>query len=494
MQQRQRRSANLLVDYLRPQRRKVGLLAVVLLSSIGLQLVNPQLLRRFIDSAMQGGTTQQLTGLALLFIAIACGTQALGVAATCFSEQVGWAATNRMRSELARHCLNLDMPFHQERTPGELIERIDGDVTALANFFSQFVIRVLGNGLLLAGVLILLFREDWRVGAAMLLFTLLAIAVLRRSRNLSVPYVAAEREADAQLYGFLEERLSGIDDIRANGGGAYVMRRFFERSREILVRGRASSLMNILIWAMTISVFALGYALALALGAYLFMRHEVTLGTVFLFFQYTQMLRQPLEQLTEQLRDLQRASASIGRIEELRRITTTMVDGDGALIPAGALTVGFEDVVFGYGEHEPVLKQLSFELAPGKVLGLLGRTGSGKTTLTRLLFRLYDPQSGTIHLNDTDLRTAYMADVRQRVGIVTQDVQLFNASVRDNLSFFDRSISDERLQAVLETIGLWNWCQSLPAGLDCELALGGGVSAGEAQLLAFARVFLHNPG
>jgi len=128
-------------------------------------------------------------------------------------------------------------------------------------------------------------------------------------------------------------------------------------------------------------------------------------------------------------------------------------------------------------------------------MGLLGRTGAGKTTIARLLFRLYEPQTGTIRLGGHDLQDATLAQLRYHVGIVTQDVQLFRATIRDNLTFFDNSISDERIMAVIDELELRDWFETLPNGLDTKLESGGkGVSAGEAQLLAFTRIFLRNPG
>ncbi len=170
-------------------------------------------------------------------------------------------------------------------------------------------------------------------------------------------------------------------------------------------------------------------------------------------------------------------------------------DGPGVGLPAGPLAVEFAGVSFGYDGEETVLDRISFHLAPGKVLGLLGRTGSGKTTLARLLCRLYDPDSGAILLGGVDLRQPKVAELRRRVGVVTQDVQLFQASVRDNLTLFDPSIPDKTILAILEELGLGPWYRSLGRGLDMEMeADGGGLSAGEGQLLAFARVFLQDPG
>jgi ABC-type multidrug transport system fused ATPase/permease subunit len=157
--------------------------------------------------------------------------------------------------------------------------------------------------------------------------------------------------------------------------------------------------------------------------------------------------------------------------------------------------VAFDDVTFGYNADDLVLKDVAFRLEPGEVLGLLGRTGSGKTTITRLLFRLYDPTAGQISLGRTPLSQATLADLRSRVGIVTQDVQLFRASVRDNLTFFDDTIGDQTILDVINDLGLEAWYNALSDGLDTRLdADGSGLSAGEAQLLAFARIFLKDPG
>ena len=504
---------NLFFTYLRPQRWRVALLAVLLLGGIGLELLNPQILRTFIDTAAQGGATAQLTRAALLFIAVALVQQLVTVAAAYMSQSVGWSATNALRADLVAHCLGLDMAFHKAHTPGELIERVDGDVNALAMFFSQFVILVLGNGLLLFGVLVLLYREDWRVGGAMSLFVLIALVALNRIRSFAVPQMTAEREASAVVFGFLEERLAGLDDIRANGAGGHVLNGFAHVGRDLYLKGRRAGIQGSRMWAASMAVFVLGYTLALGLGAYLYGAGAITIGTVYLFFQYTELLRRPLEQIADQLREFQRASAGVARIGQLAQVTPSIHDGTGAHMPQGALAVEFDALSFGYTDEvaigdrasgleiargqasELVLDNIQFTLAPGQVLGLLGRTGSGKTTLTRLLFRLYDPTAGAIRLGGVDLRAVPLAELRERIGIVTQDVQLFGATIRDNLTLFDRTIDDARIIAALAELGLRPWLDALPNGLDTALGAGGtGLSAGESQLLAFARVFLRNPG
>ena len=182
-------------------------------------------------------------------------------------------------------------------------------------------------------------------------------------------------------------------------------------------------------------------------------------------------------------------------MEELLHISSALRESNGLSLPTGALPVEFRQVSFGYAAHTPVIQNLTFSLQAGKVLGVLGRTGSGKTTLARLLFRLYEPQAGEILVGNIPISNPSLHVLRQHIGKVTQEVQLFHATVRDNLTFFNRGIPDTRIVEVLGTVGLSAWYQSLPLGLDTMLGPNSeGLSAGEAQLLAFARVFLSNPG
>ena len=488
------RYANLLYRYLKPQWKKASLMALLIFASIGLQLLVPQILRFFIDTALEGGTFVVLLRAAFLFLGVALANQLFSAGATYAGADVGWTATNTMRNDLALHCLKLDMSFHTSRTAGELIERIDGDITALSNFFSQFLVRVAGSVLLLFGILIILWLEDARVGIGLSLFTLLVLLALHYTREVAVPATKDEREAHAKLFGFIEERLSGIDDVRANGGGPYVMNRFVHVMREVFFKGRYAWMKRSTVWLLSYGLFTLGDLLTLGLGIYFFQVGAISLGTAYLFFQYMLMLEAPIEQITQQMQELQKAGASIGRIDELFRIRSTLVDGGGKRLPDGALDVGFEHVTFAY-EDRVVLDDITFTLAPGRVLGLLGRTGSGKSTLTRLLFRLYDTTHGVVRLGGINLKDVPLSEINQHVGLVTQEVQLFHATVRENLTFFDAGIPDERILTVLQELGLDSWLERLPHGLDTHLAAGGGgLSAGEAQLLAFARVFLKDPG
>jgi ATP-binding cassette subfamily B protein len=486
---------DLLAEHIKPQKARFILLTILLLTSIGLQVVNPQIMRDFIDTATGGGDMQHLGLAALAFIGVALVQQVIGVSATYVGENVAWNATNALRAGLAWHCLNLDMAFHNNRSPGELIERIDGDVAELSNFFSQLVIRVVGNIILLFGVLVALFLEDWRIGVAFAIFSVVALYTLNRVRGISIPYTKALRAATADLTGFLEERLAGTEDIRSSGAVDFVMGGLYRLQYRILGFQRKAWTMNQFVGFTGSALLVIGNIMAVIAGFHLYRAGTITIGAAYVLIYYINLLARPIRELTQQTENLQNIGAVTERLADLNAITSRTLDGTGADIPRGALTLVFDDVTFGYNTDEPVLRNVSFELAPGQVMGLLGRTGSGKTTIARLIFRLYDPHAGGIRLGDVDIRMPTLKGLRQRVALVTQDVQLFQASVRDNLTFFNREIPDEHILAVIEDLELSDWFNALPDGLDTRLETGGrSLSAGEGQLLAMARVFLRDPG
>jgi ABC-type multidrug transport system fused ATPase/permease subunit len=490
----------LLRSYLRPHRGEVAALGGLLGASVGLQLAGPQVLRAFIDAATGAAAGADLRLMAALFVGLALVQQGVAVLATYVGERLGWSTTNALREDLTRHCLGLDLGFHKARTPGELIERIDGDVTALASFFSQFVVQVVGNVLLLLGVIVLVWVVDWRVGAGLVGFAVVSLLVMGRMRGITVPYWRRARQASAALYGFLEERLGGTEDVRANGAGAYVMRRLHQPLRERILTNCRARVIGAVQWSAPDVLSSFQTAAGFALVFLLFRGGGITLGTAFMITYYLALAFRPLRVITNQMEDLQKAGAGVVRIGELLAVQSALRDpARPAPLADGALAVAFDGVSFAYeggaGDPDLALRGVSFRLAPGEVLGLIGRTGSGKTTVSRLLFRLYDPTEGAVRLGGVDLREARIRDVRHRVGLVTQDVQLFRATVRDNVTFFDPAVDDGEILAALERLGLTPWLETLPEGLDTVLGAGGrGVSAGEAQLLAFARVFLQGPG
>jgi len=487
--------------YLAAQRGALLCMAALLLADIGLQLAGPQVVRAFIDAARAGASGDALIQAGLLFLIVSLAQQGATVGAVYWGERVAWTATNALRLDLAAHLLRLDPAYHQARTPGELIERVDGDVNALAHFFSGLAIELASNVLLLAGIVVAVALVDARLGLAFALFGGATLATFGWVRRRGTPHWEADRQRSALFYGYLGEVLAAREDLRACGARPYVIRRLFEHLRGWLPVNTRAEMWGMATWAAGTGLFAAAHALTYGLGGSLYRAGALSLGTVYLIVAYAAMLGAPIQGIGDQIGDLQRASASIVRVRELLSTRPGIEEGT-ERVPSGALPVALCGVRFAYqaagadavpGRAYAVLADLSFELQAGRVLGLLGHTGSGKTTIARLLYRLYDPLQGEVRLGGVDLRRANLDTLRARVGYVPQDVQLLDGSLRDNLTFYDDHIADERLHAVLERMGLGSWLARLPHGLDTHLS-SSGLSAGEAQLVALARVFLKDPG
>ncbi|MBV9897046.1 MAG: ABC transporter ATP-binding protein [Chloroflexi bacterium] len=484
----------LLSTYLRPQWPRVVVLGLLLFAGVSLQLANPQVARLFIDRAQAGEPFTRLVWIALLFIGVAALSQVATVAETYVAEDLGWRTTNALRADLTRHVLDLDASFHTEHTPGELIERIDGDVSAIADFFARFVVQVLGSGVFLIGVLGLLFVEDWRIGGLLSCCVLSVLVFIARGGGFVGVRSRTARSAAADVSAFLEERLGGLPDLKANGADAFTLEgmetrlwsRFHAMQRSVM----AASIFN----AVVAVLFVLGSAGALGLSAALYGVGAISLGSVYVVFRYAGMLRQPLDRLTRQMSNFLQATGAMVRVAELLETRRSLIDHGRIALSEGALALEVRNISFAYGQ-EAVLHDVSIRLEPGEILGLLGRTGSGKTTLSRLLFRLHDPAEGEVRLGGVDVRQINLEELRARVGLVTQDVQVFGGTLRDNVVLFDASVSDARVREVFAHLELGAWLASLPEGLDTLVGPGGrGLSAGEAQLVALARVFLKSPG
>jgi ATP-binding cassette subfamily B protein/ATP-binding cassette subfamily C protein len=488
--------SGLLRAYVAPHRRAVGGLAAALVIATGLPLVGPQLVKRFIDDATSGAPTARLVAIALVYVGVALVAQAVAVAASYWAGRVAWTATNALREDLTRHVLRLDIGFHSRHAPGELIERIDGDVVALSNFAAYFLPQIATASVTLLGVLVLVWLEDVRIGAVLTLIVLIAAGLTQRMQKRIVPAASRDRAAVARVLGGIEEWVAGAEDLRALGAGSYALEQLRRHSADSFEASRRWQVLSGGVLFLTNFVFSSGTAVVLG-AAILALRHgALTLGAVVLVFQYTTMLRRPIDQLVGQFKEFQAAAAGVVRVRELLATAPAIrPPDDGVELPPGPLAVSLDDVTFAYEGDDAVLHDVSIAIAAGRSLGVVGRTGSGKTTIARLLLRLQDPGAGQVRVGGIDLRTVAEASRRDRIRIVTQDVQVFSATVRDNLTLFDGAFDDAALVSVLDDVGLASWFGRLPDGLDARLGVdGAGLSAGESQLLAFARVFLADPG
>jgi ATP-binding cassette subfamily B protein len=344
------------------------------------------------------------------------------------------------------------------------------------------------------GVLVALFIEDARAGAAVGVFAAVAAFFLLKVAMLAVPVWAENRTKAAEFYGFLGERIAAREDLKSLGAAPYALARMKGLLGDWYPKRLKANILGYSLWTSSELARGIGTILSLGLGAALWRAGAISLGTVYLIYSYAELILQPLEQLRSQLEDLQKALAGTSRTMDILKQRPAMAYGE-ADIALGAIGLSFDGVSFGYESDKPVISSFSLDLAPGASLGVLGRTGCGKTTLGRLGLRLYDCDDGVISLNGRPIGDYSRQALRRGLAVVTQDVELFSATLRDNARLWDPEIGDEAILKAFGELGLEPWLAGFPSGLDQRLGSGGvGLSAGQAQLLAMVRVFLRDPG
>lgn len=489
---------SLLQQYVFPQKKACGLLFFFILGQTVLQLAAPQILQHFIDSVTSENESEALW-LAFAFFTIALLEYGSNVSARGTTELLRWRTTNRLREDLLTHALHLDASFHTEHTSGEMIEVIDTDVDVLSNFFSLFTLTLLANFLLLVGVLAMFFQVHWMIGLALTIFSGGAIFFARILQQVRLPVFQEARDASARYYSFVEERMGGILDIRANGAVSFVINEFLQYFRIFQAKEFKTNLLFVTLIHVTRLLFSMGTILVLAFGIYFHLQGSFSLGTVYLLFSYSALLVHPLNLFSREMVSFQRIGASISRIQSMLDQSSQLPLAKPPVsfpAPPQSLDLSVHSVNFNYPQkkEKPVLQKISFLLKEGQCLGILGKTGAGKSSLVRLLTRQYDPTQGRIDIGGIDLRDLDLYEFREKVAYVSQNVQLLSATLRDNLRFYSPNITDAQLMHALEALGLENWLHSLPQGLDTILLQkGANLSAGQAQMVALTRIFLKNP-
>ena len=441
-----------------------------------------------------------LVGLLLLAVMVRLGLQGTQL----YNVQVvGQRLTSRIRDDLFRHALALSLRFHDRTTVGRLLTRLTSDVDALAEVFGSGAVGVLADLVSLVVVGVTMISIEWRLGVLLMASQIpvtLAIVWLQ-GRYRKVNYRV--REELGGLNAELQENLQGLEVVQ-------MFRREQENSRRF-ARGNDTyrrAVTGTILYDSAISAFIewvslVAVAVVLAVGGWMVTGGSMGLGSLTTFILFSQRLFDPLRQLAERFTQIQGGLTAVERIGELLDEPLDIVELTDSSRSAAARRSGlqgrspgevvFESVSFAYRSDDPILDKLSFRIAAGEHVAIVGPTGSGKSTVIRLLCRLYEPQAGRILLDGVDIRELPIATLRQRLGVVLQDTFLFSGNVADNLRL-DAPISDQELERLCGELGLKPLLDRLDQGLASELReRGANLSSGERQLLAVARVAIRDP-
>lgn len=484
----------ILRKYLKGQSLMLFFLFIAIAISTGIQLIGPSIISDFIDTSIYHSNVNKMISLAVSYIVLALINILIAILITYLSQKIGWRSTNILREDLVKHSVDLDMSFHKEKTHGEMIEIIDGDVGTLFNFFSNMSVTLFSNCLLVIGILVVYMRKDYRMGIIQILFSLLAFIALMKIRKYGVSIRKESRKIETDIYSFVGETITNTEDIKGNGNTKYVFNRFNSLMDKWLPVRIKSSIAGW--WPFTILMIfqAIGYGICFIMGTYLWKTGVITVGTIYLFYNYTKLLLDPISVLQRQMTDLQKVGASISRIYNLLNVKSSIVDSKINVDIDFKKGLVLDNVSFRYDDDREILKNINYKIEQGKKIALLGRTGSGKTTLASLLVRFYDVNKGDIYLGGYNLKDISLKNLRENIVYVTQDIQILNTNIRDNITFYNKNINDNNILDAIKNMGLEEWFEKYEDGLDTNIGIGGiGLSAGEAQLLAFVRAFIKNP-
>lgn len=497
--------------YLRPYRKAVALSILLVPLLNGFQLVQPYLVKRAIDNHIAVGVADGLVWLGLAFFAALALEFSTQYAQIYLLNYTGQVVVRDLRRDLFRHVLGLAPRFYDRSPVGRLLTRLTNDLEGVSEMFASGMVSLAADVVKLAAITGILFWMNWRLALATLAVAPPLFFIVRRIREQLRQGFREVRKRIAALNAYLAEALSGMDLVQAFSQEQRISAEFAEQGAKYRDATYGTVKQDAYLYAIVEFFSAVAVAVILWYGGIRILAGGLTFGELVAFTSYIQMFFDPIRDLSAKYATMQSGMASLERIFSLRDENERVPDcpPSGAVAPASparGADIRYEGVWFTYrrpgepivagetGDAGWVLKDLRFHAAPGERIALVGATGSGKSSTIKLLSRFYDAQRGAILFDGVDVRSIPLADLRRRVGVVSQDVFLFSGTLLDNVRLFDERISREQVEAACAAVGLLPMLERLGRRLDEPvLERGRNFSQGQRQLISFARVLAFDP-
>lgn len=484
-----------LLIYLKPHKWRIAVAFVLMLSIAGFQILTPYLVKVAIDRYITQHDIAGLNRISALFLLILLIEMLLAYLQVYILQMTGQRIMYDMRVQIFSHLQKLELSFFQKHPVGRLMTRVTNDVDVLNELFTSGVVSIFGDILTLSGIMIAMLVINFRLALVILsVVPLLFIATILFRKKAREAYSEA-RYWLARMNSFLQEAISGMSTIQL----FHRQDRMFKKFDRINFKHYSANMKSVLAYSVFYPVVEIIEAIAIALlvwyGGNRAIAGFVTFGSLIAFIQYTQRFFQPIADLSEKYNILQSAMASSERIFNL--LDTQEIIGSPPAekeVEQRLSSIEFQNVSFRYGNGEPIVKNISFRIAPGEKIAIVGPTGAGKTTIISLLLRFYDRYEGKILINGVDLRDIPDEQLRRDIAVVFQDAFLFSRSVQENITFDRPEISEEQVRAVATYLLADPFIRQLSSGYDELLSeRGSNLSFGQRQLLTFVRALAADP-
>jgi len=485
-----------LLGFARPYKWQIVLSGLLMLVGTALDLAPPYLTKILVDSVL---VPRKNLHLLVVILAVLALTRLAGVGLSIWRGRLSaWLSARlvfEVRAKLFQHLQWLSLSFYDKRHTGAIMSRITQDTVALHDFLVDGVSSLLVNVLLLVGITTMLFWMNWKLAALILLPTPLVVLVTMWFWKTVRRVFHQFWHRWSRLSATLNSTLSGIRVVKAFAKESDEIERFQRRNRDLMSSGLQAEMMWATFFPMLNLLTNIGFFLVWAFGGYGVIKGEVQLGTLVAFLGYLGMFYGPLQILTRVSQWLTRTFTAAERVFEILDTEPDVKDAEDAIpMPEVRGEVEFRNVTFGYDKHKPVLKNIHLKIEAGEMVGLVGHSGAGKSTMINLLLRFYDPDEGQILIDGVDVRKIRMEDLRKHVGVVLQEPFLFPGTIRDNIAYAKPGATQEEIIAAAKAANAHDFILRFPDGYDTQVGeRGQRLSGGERQRISIARAILHDP-